>query len=83
MARNRKKKPGELVNFTSRISQENREWIRKHADMIDMSQAAWFDQLLTTLRQTEQGLHKDGGLFDAYGKKVEMIIDKLVENKSR
>lgn len=81
--RNRKKKPNELVSFTSRISEVNREWIRKHADMIDMSQAAWFDALLTSLRQTEEGLNRDGGLFDAYGKKIDAILDRLVENKSK
>ena len=80
--RHRKKQPGDLVSFTSRISHENREWIREHADMIEMSQAAWFDGLLTSIRQAEAGLSKDGGLFDAYGKKIEAILDRLVENKS-
>lgn len=80
--RNRKRKPTELVSFTTRISVENREWIRDHADMIEMSQAAWFDGLLTSLRHAEQGLQSEGGLFDTYAQKIDGIVDRMVESRN-
>lgn len=78
MPRSRKKKPTELVSFTSRISKVNKEWIRKHAEMIELSQAAWFDGLLTSLRQAEESIDRqDGSLFDMYSQRIDAMVDQL------
>lgn len=81
--RNRKRKPEELISFTSRISVPNREWIRKHSEMMEMSQAAWFDALLTSLRQAEASMETEGGLFDVYSQKIDSMLERVIESKGK
>ena len=77
------KRKNKVVPFSSRISEKNKKWIKKHSDAVDVSQAAWFDMLLTSLREAEEGMSKKGGLLDFYGKKIDTLIDEVVQENRR
>ena len=77
------KRKNKVVPFSSRISEKNKKWIKKHADAVDVSQAAWFDMLLTSIREAEEGMNKKGGILDFYGKKLDAILDEVVQENRR
>ena len=76
------KRSGKVVPFSSRISEKNKRWIKKHADAMDMSQAAWFDMLLTSLREAEGDMNKSG-LLDFYGEKMNQLVETMVQERTR
>ena len=68
-----------LVPLSARVSEMNKDWLTARSEAAGISRAGFLDKLLTTLRETESGMLKPGGLFDAYAAEMERIVDQAAE----
>jgi hypothetical protein len=66
---------GHLVPLAARVSIPNKDWLTERSEAAGISRSGFLDKLLTTLRETEAGMLKPGGLFDAYSVEMERIVD--------